>query len=44
MTAELECLLDDVLLGRHEMVGAVDAVCDAALRIIGRLGAGAAAG
>ena len=40
VTAELECLLDDVLLGRQEMMGAVDAVCDAALRIIGRLGAG----
>ena len=44
MTAELECLLDDVLVGRQEMMGAVDAVCDAALRIIGRLGDGAAAG
>ena len=44
VTAELECLLDDVLLGRQEMMGAVDAVCDAALRIIGRLGDGAAAG
>ena len=44
VTAELECLLDDVLVGRQEMMGAVDAVCDAALRIIGRLGDGAAAG
>ena len=43
VTAELECLLDDVLVGRQEMMGAVDAVCDAALRIIGRLGDGAAA-
>ena len=38
MTAELECLLDDVLTGRQEMTGAVDAVCDSARRIIGRLG------
>ena len=38
VTAELECLLDDVLTGRHEMMGAVDAVCDSARRIIGRLG------
>ena len=37
VTAELECLLDDVLTGRQEMTGAVDAVCDSALRIIGRL-------
>ena len=38
VTAELECLLDDVLTGRQEMTGAVDAVCDSAQRIIGRLG------
>ena len=38
MTAELECLLDDVLTGRQEMTGAIDAVCDSARRIIGRLG------
>ena len=37
VTAELECLLDDVLTGRQEMTGAVDAVCDSARRIIGRL-------
>ena len=37
-TAELECLLDDVLTGRQEMTGAIDAVCDSARRIIGRLG------
>ncbi|MDE0381546.1 MAG: DNA topoisomerase, partial [Rhodospirillales bacterium] len=37
VTAELECLLDDVLTGRQEMMGAVDAVCDSARRIIGRL-------
>ena len=38
VTAELECLLDDVLTGRQEMTGAIDAVCDSARRIIGRLG------
>ena len=38
VTAELECLLDDVLIGRQEMTGAIDAVCDSARRIIGRLG------
>ena len=37
VTAELERLLDDVLTGRQPMQGAVDAVCDAATRIIGRL-------
>ena len=37
VTAELECVLDDVLTGRQEMTGAVDAVCDSVLRIIGRL-------
>ena len=37
MTAEMECLLDDVLTGRQEMMGAIDAVCDSARRIIGRL-------
>ena len=37
VTAELECLLDDVLTGRQAMTGAVDAVCDSARRIIGRL-------
>ena len=44
MTAELECLLDDVVTGRQEMMGAIDAVCDAARRIIGSLGDGAVAG
>ena len=44
VTAEMECLLDDVVLGKQEMMGAIDAVCDAARRIIGRLGDGAAAG
>ena len=38
VTAELECLLDDVLTGRQEMTGAIDAVCDSARRIMGRLG------
>ena len=38
VTAELECLLDDVLTGRQEMTAAIDAVCDSARRIIGRLG------
>ena len=37
VTAELERLLDDVLTGRQPMRGAIDAVCDAATRIIGRL-------
>jgi len=30
-TAQLECLLDDVVVGKQEMVGAIDAVCDVAL-------------
>ncbi len=38
VTAEFECLLDDVLTGRQQMTGAIDAVCDSARRIIGRLG------
>ena len=37
VTAELECLLDDVLTGRQEMMGAIGAVCDSARRIIGSL-------
>ena len=44
VTAELECLLDDVVLGKQEMTVAIVAVCDAARRIIGRLGEGAAGG
>ena len=44
VTAELECLLDDVVLGKQEMMGAIDAVCDAARRIIDRLGNGSVAG
>lgn len=41
VTAQLECLLDDVVVGKQEMVGAIDAVCDAAQRIIGKLKEGA---
>ena len=37
VTAELECLLDDVQTGRQEMMGAIDAVCDSARRIIDSL-------
>ncbi len=37
VTAQLECLLDEVLVGRQEMMGAIDAVCAQAQRIIGRL-------
>src|SRR6202521_723995 len=43
-TAQLECLLDEVVIGKQEMVGAIDAVCDVAQRIIGKLKEGAAAG
>jgi DNA topoisomerase-3 len=44
VTAQLECLLDDVVVGKQEMVGAIDAVCDVAQRIIGKLMEGAAIG
>ena len=44
VTAQLECLLDDVVVGKQEMVGAIDAVCDVAERIIGKLNEGNAAG
>jgi DNA topoisomerase-3 len=44
VTAQLECLLDDVVVGKQEMVGAIDAVCDVAQRIIGKLVEGAAIG
>jgi DNA topoisomerase III len=37
VTAQLECLLDDVVIGKQEMVGAIDAVCEVALRVIGKL-------
>ncbi len=41
VTAQMERLLDDVLVGQQEMMGAIDAVCAQASRIIGRLQAGA---
>src|SRR6266576_1396256 len=44
LTAQLECLLDDVLVGKQEMVGAIDAVCDVAERIISKLKEGVIAG
>ena len=44
VTAQLECLLDDVVLGKQEMVGAIDAVCNVAERIIGKLKEGGTAG
>jgi DNA topoisomerase III len=44
VTAQLECLLDDVIVGKQEMVGAIDAVCEVALRIIGKLTEGGADG
>ena len=37
VTAQLECLLDDVVVGKQEMVDAIDAVCEVALRIIAKL-------
>ena len=43
-TAQLEYLLDDVVGGKQEMVGAIDAVCDVALRIIGKLTEGGGGG
>jgi DNA topoisomerase-3 len=44
VTAQLECLLDDVVVGKQEMVGAIDAVCDVAERIITKLKEAATAG
>src|SRR4030088_325123 len=44
MTAQLECLLDDVVVGKQAMVGAIDAVCDVAQRIIGKLTQGPVGG
>jgi DNA topoisomerase III len=41
---QLECLLDDVVVGKQPMVGAIDAVCNVAERIIGKLKEGGAAG
>jgi DNA topoisomerase III len=40
----LECLLDDVVVGKQEMVSAIDAVCGVAERIISKLKEGATAG
>ena len=43
VTAQLECLLvDHVVVGKQEMVGAIDAVCSVAERIIAELKEGAA--
>src|ERR1700726_4227923 len=42
VTAQLECLLDEGLIGKQEMVGVIDAVCDVAQRIIDKLKEGAA--
>ena len=44
VTAQLECLLDDVVTGNQEMVSAIDAVCDVAQRIIGKIKESASAG
>ena len=44
VTAQMERLLDDVLVGQQEMTGAIDAVCARASRIISRLQAGADCG
>jgi DNA topoisomerase-3 len=44
LTAQLECLLDEVVIGKQEMIGAIDAVCDVAQRIIGKLQERAVAG
>ncbi len=44
VTAQMERLLDDVLVGRQDMMSAIDAVCDQASRIIGRLTAQGASG
>ena len=43
VTAQLECLLDDVVVGKQEMIGAIDAVCNVAVRIIGKLKEGGTA-
>ena len=37
VTATLECLLDDVVVGKQDMTGAIDSVCDVAKRIIENL-------
>jgi DNA topoisomerase-3 len=36
-TAQLECLLDDVVVGKVDMIDAIDAICDVAQRIIRKL-------
>ncbi|MBP0445331.1 DNA topoisomerase III [Roseomonas sp. SSH11] len=41
VTAQMERLLDEVLVGQQEMMGAIDAVCAQASRIIARLQDGA---
>lgn len=41
VTAQMERLLDEVLVGQQEMTGAIDAVCSQASRIIARLQEGA---
>jgi DNA topoisomerase-3 len=43
-TAQLEYLLDDVVLGKQPMLGAIDAVCEVAQRIIGKLTQGGPGG
>jgi DNA topoisomerase III len=44
VTAQLECLLDEVVIGKQAMVSAINAVCDVAQRIIRKLKEGAAGG
>ena len=44
VTAQLECLLDEVVIGKQQMVSAIDAVCEVAERIIGKLKNGAPRG
>ncbi|PPQ35453.1 DNA topoisomerase-3 [Rhodoblastus acidophilus] len=44
VTARMEHLLDDVVVGKQEMVGAIDAVCEVAQRIIGKLTASSSGG
>ncbi len=44
VTAHLECLLDEVVVGKQEIVGAIDAVCSVAEQIIAKLKEGAASG
>src|SRR4029077_11616850 len=42
VTAQLECLLDEVVSGKQAIVSAIDGVCDAAQRIICKLKEGTA--